>query len=53
MTIRSSEAQFKTLKYHPGFPGRFLGIEPAIGHCRNVLPVVQHTSTAMPAASPC
>ena len=33
-----SEAQFKTLKYHPGFPGRFLGIEPAIGHCRSFFP---------------
>ena len=28
-----SEAQFKTLKYHPGFPGRFLGIEPAMVDC--------------------
>ena len=33
-----SEAQFKTLKYHPGFPGRFLGIEPAIGHRRSFFP---------------
>ena len=33
-----SEAQFKTLKYHPGFPGRFLGIEHATGHCRSFFP---------------
>ena len=26
-----SEAQFKTLKYHPGFPGRFEDITAAIG----------------------
>jgi len=29
-----SEAQFKTLKYHPGFPGRFPSIDPAIAFCR-------------------
>jgi putative transposase len=29
-----SEAQFKTLKYRPGFPDRFLAIEPARGFCR-------------------
>jgi putative transposase len=33
-----SEAQFKTLKYHPGFPGRFLGIEHATGHCQSFFP---------------
>jgi putative transposase len=33
-----SEAQFKTLKYHPDFPGRFLGIEHATGHCRSFFP---------------
>ena len=33
-----SEAQFKTLKYHPGFPGRFPGIEQAIAHCRSFFP---------------
>ena len=33
-----SEAQFKTLKYHPGFPGRFLGIEHATSHCRSFFP---------------
>lgn len=30
-----SEAQFKTLKYHPGFPGRFPGIEQAKAFCRS------------------
>ena len=29
-----SEAQFKTLKYHPGFPGRFHDITAAIAFCR-------------------
>ena len=29
-----SEAQFKTVKYHPGFPGRFGSIEEAKGFCR-------------------
>jgi putative transposase len=29
-----SEAQFKTLKYRPGFPGRFDSIEAARLHCR-------------------
>jgi len=33
-----SEAQFKTLKYHPGFPGRFLGIEQATAFCRSFFP---------------
>ncbi len=33
-----SEAQFKTLKYHPGFPSRFLGIEHATGYCRSFFP---------------
>ena len=40
-----SEAQFKTLKYHPGFPGRF-------DRCRRrddllplVLPLVQHRAS--------
>jgi putative transposase len=33
-----SEAQFKTLKYHPGFPGRFLGSEHATGYCRSFFP---------------
>ena len=29
-----SEAQFKTLKYHPGFPGRFDDIRAATAFCR-------------------
>ena len=29
-----SEAQFKTVKYHPGFPGRFGSIEEAKHFCR-------------------
>ena len=33
-----SEAQFKTLKYHPSFPGRFQGIDEAIGYCRTFFP---------------
>ncbi|HJO25078.1 MAG TPA: IS3 family transposase, partial [Myxococcota bacterium] len=33
-----SEAQFKTLKYHPGFPGRFEGQEVATGYCRSFFP---------------
>ena len=33
-----SEAQFKTLKYHPGFPGRFDDIQAAIAFCRTFFP---------------
>ena len=33
-----SEAQFKTLKYHPGFPGRFHDIAAAIAFCRTFFP---------------
>jgi len=33
-----SEAQFKTLKYHPGFPVRFPDIDRAIDHCRSFFP---------------
>ena len=33
-----SEAQFKTLKYHPGFPSRFLGIDHATNYCRSFIP---------------
>ena len=33
-----SEAQFKTLKYHPGFPGRFRDIAAAITFCRTFFP---------------
>ena len=33
-----SEAHFKTVKYHPGFPGRFAGIEEAKDFCRTFFP---------------
>jgi putative transposase len=33
-----SEAQFKTLKYHPGFPRRFEGQDAATGYCRSFFP---------------
>jgi len=33
-----SEAQFKTLKYQPCFPGRFSSIDHATGHCRSFFP---------------
>ena len=33
-----SEAQFKTLKYHPGFPERFRGIDHATAYCRSFFP---------------
>ena len=33
-----SEAQFKTLKYHPGFPGRFHDITAATAFCRTFFP---------------
>ncbi len=33
-----SEAQFKTLKYHPGYPGRFDDIDHATRYCRNFFP---------------
>ena len=33
-----SESQFKTLKYHPGFPKRFGGLEDALGYCRGFFP---------------
>ena len=33
-----SEAQFKTLKYHPGFPSRFQDIEQAADFCRSFFP---------------
>ena len=33
-----SEAQFKTLKYHPGFPGRFADIAAATEFCRSFFP---------------
>ncbi len=33
-----SEAQFKTLKYHPGFPRRFDGREHSTSYCRGFFP---------------
>jgi len=33
-----SEAQFKTLKYQPGFPGRFKNIEHATDHSQSFFP---------------
>jgi putative transposase len=33
-----SEAQFKTLKYRPGFPARFTSIEEARAHCQAFFP---------------
>jgi putative transposase len=33
-----SEAQFKTLKYRPYFPGRFTSIEHARAHCQEFFP---------------
>jgi len=33
-----SEAHFKTLKYHPGFPARFGSMESAIGYVRSFIP---------------
>jgi putative transposase len=33
-----SESQFKTLKYHPGFPQRFASIEEARAFCRTFFP---------------
>ena len=37
-----SEAQFKTLKYHPGFPGRFDDIHAAVAFCRAFFPWYNH-----------
>jgi putative transposase len=33
-----SEAQFKTLKYHPSFPGRIDNIDMATAYCRSFFP---------------
>ena len=33
-----SEAQFKTMKYHPGFPSRFCEQQAAIAFCRTFFP---------------
>jgi len=37
-----SEAQFKTLKYHPGFPGRFVSQPQATSYCRSFFPWYNH-----------
>ena len=37
-----SEAQFKTLKYRPGFPGRFSSIEEARAFCREFFSWYNH-----------
>jgi putative transposase len=37
-----SEAQFKTLKYRPGFPARFTSIEAARAHCQAFLTWYNH-----------
>jgi len=37
-----SEAQFKTLKYHPGFPRRFASQEAAHTYCRSFFPWYNH-----------
>ena len=37
-----SEAQFKTLKYRPGFPARFDSIEHARAHCRRFFDWYNH-----------
>lgn len=37
-----SEAQFKTVKYHPGFPGRFRGQPEAVDYCRSFFPWYNH-----------
>src|SRR5271156_5978596 len=37
-----SEAQFKTLKYRPGFPARFASIEAARAHCQAFLAWYNH-----------
>ena len=42
-----SEAQFKTLKYHPGFPGRFDDIAATTAFCRSFFPWVTTPSIDM------
>ena len=37
-----SEAHFKTVKYHPNFPGRFADIGAAIDFCRSFFPWYNH-----------
>ena len=43
-----SETQFKTLKYHPGFPGRFDDIAATTAFCRSFFPWVTTPSIDMP-----
>jgi putative transposase len=33
-----SESQFKTLKYHPSFPGKFTGMHDGLAHLRSFFP---------------
>jgi putative transposase len=33
-----SESQFKTVKYHPDFPGRFAGLDHGLSFCREFFP---------------
>jgi len=47
-----SEAQFKTVKYHPSFPGRFCDLAAAIAFCRSLYQGKNERQKAM-AASPC
>jgi transposase InsO family protein len=37
-----SESQFKTVKYHPSFPGRFTGIEHGLDWAREFFPWYNH-----------
>ncbi|MDX2057744.1 MAG: hypothetical protein SFV24_08060 [Gemmatimonadales bacterium] len=39
-----SEAQFKTLKYHPSFPDRFWRVRARPGLLHRLRPLVQHRS---------
>jgi putative transposase len=49
-----SEAQFKTLKYRPDFPGRFASIEAARVHCQRFFPWYneQHRHTGLALHTP-
>lgn len=48
-----SEAQFKTLKYQPDFPGRFASIEAARQHCQVFFPgITTNIATAAWACTP-
>lgn len=37
-----SESQFKTVKYHPDFPGRFVGVDHGLSFCRRFFPWYNH-----------